>query len=365
MLIQALGHLQSFGDVIVDIVLALERNHPAGFSLCQQTNRLKAHIGGGDPVPGGGGAAALDVTQHRDTGVQGRGLLNDLAHGVGAALHALGHNNHEVRASPQAGPADGLQQIDLIIHRMFGHDHSGGAAGHTHVQSQMTRTMAHNLYHRAALVGLHGIPQLVDGLQGRVAGGVIADGVAGTGDVVVDGAGNTYHGDAALRQTEQALEGTVAANTHQSVQPQHFAGCNGPFLSGGGLELLAAGGIEHGAAPAGQIAHALKSQLGKIPVDQPMIPTTDAHALDAHMGAGSGHRTDGGVHAGGVSPAGQNADSAYSFFHLCILLKPSVPSLFHGGRRRNAPAPAGHHGAGNPPPAPDSGRCSAPAPDGR
>ena len=28
-LIQALGHLQSFGDVIVDIVLALERNHPA------------------------------------------------------------------------------------------------------------------------------------------------------------------------------------------------------------------------------------------------------------------------------------------------------------------------------------------------
>ena len=219
-------------------------------------------------------------------------------------------------------------------------------------------------------MGLHGVPQLVDGLQGGVAGGVVADGVAGAGDVVVDGAGDAHHGEAPLRQAEQALEGAVAADADERIQAQHLAGGHGTLLAGGGLELLAAGGVEHGAAPAGQIADALKIQLGKIAVDQTVIAAPDAHALNTHVLAGTGHSTDSGIHAGGVSPAGKHADAAHCFFHvespfLYQSVKPSV--LFHGppGHRHTSPTPDPHRRTGTPPPAPDTGRCSGRAPDGR
>ena len=58
-------------------------------------------------------------------------------------------------------------------------DENGRSAyGDAHIQRQEARVPAHNLHNRAALVRLHGIPQLVDAVDGRVAGGVEADGIA-------------------------------------------------------------------------------------------------------------------------------------------------------------------------------------------
>lgn len=80
-------------------------------------------------------------------------------------------------------------------------------------------------------MGLHGVPQLVDALHGRVAGGVKADGVVGAADVVVDGGRNAHHlkvsvpaGGSLPAQCQSTPEGTVAADGHNSIQSQQLAG---------------------------------------------------------------------------------------------------------------------------------------------
>ena len=55
--------------------------------------------------------------------------------------------------------------------------------------------VAHDFDDRAALVGLHGIAQLIDGFHGGVGSGVITDAVMGAADIIIDGSRNTYHGD--------------------------------------------------------------------------------------------------------------------------------------------------------------------------
>ena len=50
---------------------------------------------------------------------------------------------------------------------------------------QIPRMAAHDLHHGAAFMGLHGIPQLVNALDGGVAGGVKTDGIKRTSNVVV------------------------------------------------------------------------------------------------------------------------------------------------------------------------------------
>ena len=98
------------------------------------------------------------MSQHSDTGIQGGSLLDDLADGVGAALYALGHDDHEVGTAGQTGPADGLQQVGFIVHRVLRDDHGSSAAGHAHGEGQMARPVAHDLHHGTALVRLHGVP---------------------------------------------------------------------------------------------------------------------------------------------------------------------------------------------------------------
>ena len=247
---------------------------------------------------------------------------------------------------------------------------------------------AHDLHHRAALVGLHGIPQLVDALQGGIAGGVEADGVGRAGDVVVDRPGDAHHSHAPAGELQQAPEGAVAADAHDALQAQQLTGGHGPILSGLGHELLAPGGVEHGAAPTAQPAHALEIQGHEVAVDEAVIAPPDTDTLDPHVQGRADHRPDGRVHAGGVSAAGEHADAPNCVrhnFHLFLSLGslsliytfypvpvwdrrwviPSAPPASppeHGG---SAPGPAGYPPPGTPSPAPGSGRCSGRAPDGR
>ena len=69
------------------------------------------------------------------------------------------------------------------------------SAGNADVKGEESRVAAHNFDHGAALVGLHGVAQLVDALNGRVAGRVKTDGVVCASNVSVDRSGNTDHGD--------------------------------------------------------------------------------------------------------------------------------------------------------------------------
>ena len=130
----------------------------------------------------------------------------------------------------QTGPADLLHHVLLKVHIPLRDQHGGSTHGNAHIQGQIARMAAHHLHHRAALVGLHGVPQLVDALDGGVAGGVKADGVVGAADVVVDGGRDAHHPEMSIPGPRPdgtgpaPPEGAVAADGHDAVQPQQLAG---------------------------------------------------------------------------------------------------------------------------------------------
>ena len=277
-----------------------------------------AHVGGDDSVAGGGSTAALHVAQNGHAGIQCQFFLDALGNAVRAAVHALGHDDHEVGTAGQSGPADGFHHAGFKVQMLFRHDHHGGADSQTNGHGQVACVTAHNFYHGAALVRLHGIPETVNALQSGVAGGVVADGIAGAGNVVVDGAGDAHHGNASLGQCQQAVEGTVTADAHQGVQTQQLAGGHGLLLAFLGHKFLAAGRVQHGTAAAGNVTNAFKIQLHKVAVDQAVVAAANADDFNAQVQGHTNNGADGSVHAGGIAAAGQYADAAYSRFHISI-----------------------------------------------
>ena len=313
-MVQGLGHGQALVNVHVADPVALGADDAVGLALRQQLHRLVAHAGGGDAVLGCGAAAPLDVAQNGDAGVQPQLLFDLLAHGH-AAGGALSHHDHKVGLAADAGAADLLSHVLFKVVGALGHQHGGGADGHAHIQRQITGAVAHDLHHGAALVGLHGVAELVHTLHGGVGRGVEADGVVGADDVVVDGAGDTHHGNAELGQVLRAAECAVAADGHQAVQTDELAGGVGLLLPLLGAELVTAGGVQNGAAAVDDAADAGVVHLDDVAGDQALIAAADAHALDAPGVGAADHGADAGVHAGGVAAAGQHADTFDCVFH--------------------------------------------------
>ena len=208
------------------------------------------------------------------------------------------------------------------------HQHCRCAHSHAHIQRQITGAVAHDLHHGAALMGLHGVPQPVDALHRRVGGGIEADGVVGTDDIVVDGTRDAYHGDAELGQVLCAAERTVAADSHQAVQSQQLAGVGRLLLALLSTELVAPCAVQDGAAAVDDAADAGAVHLHDVAGDQAGVAPPDAHALDAASQRTADHGTDAGVHARCVSAAGQHADTLD-----CIVHKISTSFLAAGARR--------------------------------
>ena len=147
----------------------------------------------------------------------------------------------------------------------------------------MPRVPAHDLHDAGPLVGLHGVGQLVDALDGRVGRGVEADGVVRAADVVVDGGGHAHGVDARGGQLLGAPEGAVAADGDDPVDARVLAGADRLRHPLGGGELLAAGGVEDGAAPVGEAVDGAGVHLEGIPLDEAVVAPVDAHGGDAPL----------------------------------------------------------------------------------
>ena len=245
-------------------------------------------------------------------------------HGVACTLS---HHHHVVGGARQTGPANLLDNIPVKIQLFFRNQNGGGPCGNPHGQRQIAGVAAHDLHHGAALVGLHGVPQPVDALNTGVAGGVKANGIVGAANIVVNGGGNTGHLQLIPRllgpagQLQRPPEGAVAANGHNGVQAQQAAGGQGLVLTGHGPELIAAGGIQEGAAPVDDVADAGCIHVDKITVDQAVPASADADAADALAHGGPYDGADSGVHARRVAAACQNA---YTFYLLLHMLPPNI-----------------------------------------
>ena len=144
----------------------------------------------------------------------------------------------------------------------------------------------------------------------------------GAADVVVDGGGNAGHLETVPRlrrpagEGQRAAEGAVAADGHNGVQPQQLAGGQGPVLARHSAEFIAAGSIQEGAALVDDMADAGGVHADKITADEPVPPAANADAVDAAGQSGAHYGPNGGIHAGGVAAAGQNADTLYLMIHM-------------------------------------------------
>ena len=315
--LQVLFALERLLDGDLDDAALLGGDDAVAAALGKGTNGVIAHTGGGFAVARVGGAAALDMAEDGYARLHADGIV-DLFADVHRAAGAFGHDDHEVGVAGEAGILNALDNVLLEVDRVLGHEDGRGTDGDADVQRQEACVSAHDLDHGAALVGLHGVAQLVDALDGGVAGGVEADGVVGAAHVVIDGGGDAHHRDAEAGELERTAEGTVAPDGDDALQAEHFAGGDRFFAAFFGQKVLTAGGIEDGAAAGERMADADAVELDKIAVDEALETAADADAFHVAVDSRADDRTHCRVHAGGVTAAGEHADSL-DFFHWLYL----------------------------------------------
>ena len=82
-----------------------------------------------------------------------------------------------------------------------------------------------------------------------------------------------------------------------------------------GHEILAAGGLEDGAAALDGVGHRGGGEFQELLVDQALIASLDADDIDVVEAGGARDGADGGVHSGRVAPGSEDADGLDMFFH--------------------------------------------------
>ena len=251
------------------------------------------------------------MTKNGHTGVEVNGVL-DLGRDIGGRTGALGNDDHVMGEAVEPRLPDLFDHVPLKIDGFLGNQDSGRAHRETDIHGEIPGVPPHDFHDGAALVGLHGVPQLIDALNGGVGGGIEADAVVGAGDIVVDGTGNADDVDAVLAQRLSAPEGAVAADGNDAVQSQELAGGHRPALAFLGHKFLTAGSVQNGTAPIDRMGNALFIQTNDIAGDETVPAPADTVAFQSVIQRSTDDRTDTRVHARRVSAGSQHTDSLYA-----------------------------------------------------
>ncbi|MPM63688.1 hypothetical protein SDC9_110569 [bioreactor metagenome] len=198
---------------------------------------------------------------------------------------------------------------------MLGNQNGGSPDGDADIDGKMPGVAPHDFDHGGALVGLHGVRQLIDGVDGGIGRGVEADGIMRAGDVVIDRSGDADGVDAEPCEIPRAAEGAVPADGDDAVDTKVLTVCYGRLHARFGFELLAAGGVEDGAAARGDAVDGARVELHHVRVYEAVVPAVNAHGDNIVQYAGAHGGADGCVHARRVPAAGEDADSTNSVWH--------------------------------------------------
>ena len=176
-------------------------------------------MGTQEPVGSRGRAAALNVPDNRDAGIELRnGFLHPSRYvGSGTFFLALGYDND--KRGFGAFPAR-LQGVNHHIHTHlgFGNHHDFGPAPNRARNSNIARVAAHHLHKKATIVRVGRITNFINAIQCRIHGRVVANGIIGAVEVVVDGAGRTHRRNTKFfLENHGSGEGAVATNGHQTL----------------------------------------------------------------------------------------------------------------------------------------------------
>ena len=240
------------------------------------------------------------------------GLSLDLTGHFRCIAAAFGKDDDEVLLAGGDGLLHTLDDVDVEVVLELGDKDTGRTDGNAGVKGDVPRLSSHDLDDRAAAVGLGRVSNHVDHLHDGVHRGVEADGEVGTGDVVVDGAGDADTVDAFAGQGLGTAEGTVTADDDDAFDAETVAHVGRLLLTAVGHELHAAGRSENGTTALYDVGYAAQVHLRDITGHQAFIAIVDAD--DAHIvfKAGTDDGTDSCIHARGVAAAGKDADR----FHM-------------------------------------------------
>ena len=266
------------------------------------------------------------MAQNSYTGVN-TGCLMDLVCNLLCRAVAFRNDNDVMVAALDAADTHFLYNVHIKIQLTLGQADRRCADCAADMQRQMACAAAHNLDHRAALMGLHGVAQFIDAFDRGIARGIKADRIISADDIVIDCARYADAGHPLAGQRLRTAEGTVAAAADQAVNAQIFAGVGCLLQALFRHHFLAACGIQHSAAAADDTVHTTGAHLNDIAIDQSAVSTADAEYGNVKCGCGTHDRTDERVHARCITATGENANSADLFFHNmppCIRL-PSSP----------------------------------------
>src|SRR5690554_3466035 len=147
------------------------------------------------------GASPLDVTEDGDPGIIARFLGNVITYlkgwaclptGARNGFYAFSHNHNIVRLTRFIGLNNLATHLVHIVGNLGNQNHIR-TPGNTRIQGDVTGVAAHYLDHINPFVAGSRIPQLVHSIQNVIYRCVKADGIIGTGYVVINGGWDTDH----------------------------------------------------------------------------------------------------------------------------------------------------------------------------
>ena len=164
-------------------------------------------------------------------------------------------------------------------------------------------------------MALGSVAQFVDHFQRSVHRGIVADGVLGTGDIVINGAGQADHGNTAVCQCAGTTVGTVTANDDQCINAQLTALLSALILTFLGLELQAACRIQNGAASRDDVRNAAQVHFKALAVQQAIVAALNADHTEALVQACTDNGANCSIHTRSVAAAGQHTNRFDLLFH--------------------------------------------------
>ena len=280
-------------------------------------------------VVGGGNAAALQVAEDCRAGFDARHAF-DLSCNVVAdsaeprptissdrrhAFFCVNADRHEPFCDDDnrcaAAIAGAFNPFDDPLHRHgeFGQQDGLCAGGHTGVQRNPADVPAHNLNDHAPVVRFCCGAQGVDGPRGNSRRCVEAERVVSAAEVVVNGFGNTNHGQSLIvSEPRGTSEGALAADGNHPVDPVVLHDLAHRIRPTPGVRV-GARRAENSSTSAADAAHIVRGQGVQVALQQATPSVADAHEfVTEEPYALADGASDDCVESGAVAAGGQNSD---------------------------------------------------------
>ena len=248
------------------------------------------------------------MAQDSNTGIKIDRIADFLCDIIGIA-DAFCYDDHVVGETVKSCLAQLFNDILFKIDFFLGNQHCGCTDSQANIHCKEACVASHNLNNGTALMGLHGIAQLVDTFNSGVGSCVKTDTVICTTDIVVDRTGNADHIDTILGKRTGTAESAVTTDCDNAVKTKELTGGNRTLLSFFGHEFLTACSVEDGAASVNRSGYTAGIHFDNVTVDQTIPATANAIDFDAMIKTGTDNSADSSIHARCVAATGQNTNA--------------------------------------------------------